>query len=145
MAPSSLYQCSKLVYLDLSTFVIRELPVGFDGFMYLKTLRFYGPVIPASSLENLTSRCPILDSLEINECHLKFFRVHSPLLKYLHLDVEVEGFYLEKTPLLKELTVSINCHPHNAREGTVSKFLGHVPSLEKLVRYGHSVKVLFCS
>ncbi|KAI4373317.1 hypothetical protein MLD38_011453 [Melastoma candidum] len=136
-APSSLFLCSKLTSLHLSACKVRELPVGFKGFMFLKTLRFYYGEIPCSSLQKLISSCAILESLEIRECHPKALDVYAPLLKRLHLEGEVAEYYLEETPLLRELKVMICSDVCNV---ALVKYLNCIPSVEKLTCSSYFLK-----
>lgn len=72
--------------------------------------------------------------------------ISAPNLMYLYLDGEFKDIFLENTPKLVAISVSMYMHEdvadfEQSSDYNLVKFLGGVPLLEKLVGYIYFTKV----
>lgn len=145
--PSCLFNCAKLNHLELFRCEL-ELPPEFKGFMFLKSLVLHQVLIPTDAIECLISSCPLLENLALSYFDSLALTIRAPLLKFLHLEGEFKDIFLENAPLLVELSVvmymtdEIVEHFEQSVSCNFSKFLGHVPCLEKLSGRAYFTKVL---
>ncbi|KAI3778839.1 hypothetical protein L2E82_08225 [Cichorium intybus] len=92
------------------------------------------------ALQNLISSCPLLESLDLVYDDTPKLTIHAPNLKFLNLEGDINGVCLEYTPKLVAIDVTIHMLTYGDDEhfGQIStsnfdKFLGGVPSLERLI------------
>ncbi|KAI3516804.1 hypothetical protein L1887_15848 [Cichorium endivia] len=145
-APSFLFSCQKLIRLELLRWSFYP-PLSFKGFPFLKHLIFLQVSISRVALQNLISSCPLLESLELLYDALKL-TIRAPNLKFLYLEGDhFEDVCLEYTPKLVAMNVSIySTYGKDEHFGQIStsnfdKFLGGVPSLERLIGHCYFTKV----
>ncbi|KAI4387558.1 hypothetical protein MLD38_005380 [Melastoma candidum] len=145
--PSCLFNFSKLNHLELFRCEL-EFPPGFKGFMFLRSLVLHQVLIQTESIECLISSCPLLENLALSYFDSLALTIRAPLLKCLHLEGEFKDIFLDNAPLLIELSVvmymteDIAEHFEHSVNCNFSKFLGHVPCLEKLTGRAYFTKYL---
>lgn len=137
--PSCLFSCKKLTRLELSRCEL-DPPIGFKGFVCLKSLNLHQVLISPDAIESLISSCPLLESLSLSYFDCLALSICAPNLKYLSLEGEFKDIYLVDTPLLVEISVAMYMNDdivaeHFGISSTCNfvKFLGGVPNLERLV------------
>ncbi|KAM0019819.1 putative F-box domain, FBD domain, leucine-rich repeat domain superfamily [Helianthus debilis subsp. tardiflorus] len=139
-APSCLFACKKLVRLELVRCEL-DPPLSFKGFLNLKHLNLQQVLIAPDAVENLISCCPLLESLTLSYFDSLELTIHAPNLKYLILEGEFKDICLENTPMLVAISVAMYMtdmtddiaeHFGQSSSCNFDKFLGGVPSLEKL-------------
>lgn len=147
-APSCLFTCSKLTYLDL---VRCELvpPPNFKGFLCLKHLNLQQVLMPPDDIEYLISSCPLLKSLTLSYFDRLELSLRAPNLKHLILEGEFMDICLENTPQLVTVSVAMYMtddiaeHFEHSSSCNFDKFLGGVPCIERLVGQIYFTKVSF--
>ncbi|KAJ0725173.1 putative F-box domain, FBD domain, leucine-rich repeat domain superfamily [Helianthus annuus] len=139
-APSCLFACRKLVRLELVRCEL-DPPLSFKGFLNLKHLNLQQVLIAPDAVENLISCCPLLESLTLSYFDSLELTIRAPNLKYLILEGEFKDICLENTPMLVAISVAMYMtdmtddiaeHFGQSSSCNFDKFLGGVPSLEKL-------------
>ncbi|CAJ1932142.1 unnamed protein product [Sphenostylis stenocarpa] len=145
--PSSLFNCRKLNRLELSRCELDPLR-SFKGFLCLRNLNLHQVLISHDAVENLISKCPLLESLSLSYFNNLALTICVPNLKYLYLESEFKDICLEDTPLLIEFSIAmymtddIAMHFEQNSNCNFVKFLGGVPNLEKLVGHTYFTKFL---
>ncbi|XP_071686700.1 F-box/FBD/LRR-repeat protein At1g13570 isoform X2 [Rutidosis leptorrhynchoides] len=146
-APSCLYLCKKLVRLELVRCEL-DPPLSFKGFLYLKHLNLQQVIIAPDAIENLISSCPLLESLTLSYFDSLELTIRAPNLKYLILEGEFKDICLENTPMLVALSVAMYMtddiaeHFGQSSSCNFDKFLGAVPSLQRLIGHIYFTKYM---
>ncbi|XP_058081852.1 F-box/FBD/LRR-repeat protein At1g13570-like [Magnolia sinica] len=88
---SSLFSCLELTDLELASCAINP-PPAFEGFRHLRNLKLFDIVIGDDELEQLISKCPLLETLTL-DCIVGAFRfkINAPNLRYLCFTIEVQS------------------------------------------------------
>eukprot|EP00253_Pinus_taeda_P035130 PITA_35130 len=99
--PTSMFSCHYLTFLEVMHFEFK-LPSYFSGFRYLKTCILSYVHIIDDMLEQLASKCPLLEDLRIVSCPvgLNNLEISAQSLKY---------FYFCGNRYENALTVTMNC------------------------------------
>ncbi|CAH2037914.1 unnamed protein product [Thlaspi arvense] len=144
--PSCLFRCSKLTRLELCHCEF-DPPQYFKGFSSLKSLNLHQILVAPEVIESLISGCPLLEYLSLSYFDSLVLRISAPSLMYLYLDGEFKDIFLENTPKLVAISVSMYMHEdvtdfEQSSDYNLVKFLGGVPLLEKLVGYIYFTKYL---
>ncbi|KAK1419806.1 hypothetical protein QVD17_29164 [Tagetes erecta] len=146
-APSCLFSCKKLVRLELVRCEL-DPPVSFKGFLNLKYLNLQQVLIAPDAVENLISCCPLLESLTLSYFDSLELTIRAPNLKYLILEGEFKDICLENTPMLVAISVAMYMtddiaeHFGQSSSCNFDKFLGGVPSLERLIGHIYFTKYM---
>ncbi|KAK9059994.1 hypothetical protein SSX86_020698 [Deinandra increscens subsp. villosa] len=146
-APSCLFACRKLVRLELVRCEL-DPPSLFKGFLNLKYLNLQQVLIAPEAVENLISCCPLLESLTLSYFDSLELTIRAPNLKYLILEGEFKDIYLENTPMLVAISVAMYItddiveHFGQSSSCNFDKFLGGVPSLERLIGHIYFTKYM---
>lgn len=146
--PSCLFKCLKLTRLELCHCEF-DPPKSFNGFSSLKSLNLHQILVSPEAIESLISGCPLLEFLSLSYFDSLVLSISAPNLMYLYLDGEFKDIFLENTPKLVAISVSMYMHEdvadfEQSSDYNLVKFLGGVPLLEKLVGYIYFTKVNFC-
>ncbi|KAJ0256926.1 F-box/FBD/LRR-repeat protein [Hirschfeldia incana] len=144
--PSCLFKCSKLTRLELCHCEF-DPPKSFNGFSSLKSLNLHQILVSPEAIESLISGCPLLEFLSLSYFDSLVLSISAPNLMYLYLDGEFKDIFLENTPKLVTISVSMYMHEdvadfEQSSDYNLVKFLGGVPLLEKLVGYIYFTKYL---
>ncbi|KAL8239860.1 hypothetical protein R6Q59_016427 [Mikania micrantha] len=146
-APSCLFLCIKLVRLELVRCEL-DPPVSFKGFFNLKYLSLQQVLIAPDAVENLISCCPLLESLTLSYFDSLELTIRAPNLKYLILEGEFKDIRLENTPMLVAISIAMYMtddiaeHFGQSSSCNFDKFLGGVPSLERLIGHIYFTKYM---
>nr|XP_043613879.1 F-box/FBD/LRR-repeat protein At1g13570 [Erigeron canadensis] len=146
-APSSLFWCKKLVRLELVRCEL-DPPLSFEGFLNLKYLNLQQVLIAPDAIENLIYSCPLLESLTLSYFDSLELTIRAPNLKYLILEGEFKDICLENTPMLVALSVAMYMtddiaeHFGQSSSCNFDKFLGGVPSLQRLIGHIYFTKYM---
>ncbi|KAL8224330.1 hypothetical protein R6Q57_019805 [Mikania cordata] len=146
-APSCLFLCIKLVRLELVRCEL-DPPVSFKGFLNLKYLSLQQVLIAPDAVENLISCCPLLESLTLSYFDSLELTIRAPNLKYLILEGEFKDIRLENTPMLVAISIAMymtdDIAEHFGQSSCCNfdKFLGGVPSLERLIGHIYFTKYM---
>ncbi|XP_076891916.1 F-box/FBD/LRR-repeat protein At1g13570-like [Bidens hawaiensis] len=146
-APSCLFACRKLVRLELVRCEL-DPPLSFKGFMNLKYLNLQQVLIAPEAVENLIACCPLLESLTLSYFDSLELTIRAPSLKFLILEGEFKDICLENTPMLVAISVAMYTADDVAdlfgqnSSSNFDKFLGGVPSLERLIGHIYFTKYM---
>ncbi|XWS69553.1 hypothetical protein CRYUN_Cryun04dG0188700 [Craigia yunnanensis] len=146
-APSCLFNCKKLTRLELFRCEF-DIPPSFKGFLCLKSLNLHQVLLSPEAIESLISSCPLLESLALSYFDSLALTIRAPNLKYLCLEGEFKDIYLENTPLLVAMSVSMYMtddiaeHFEQSSSYNFNRFLGGVPRLERLIGHIYFTKYL---
>lgn len=143
--PSCLFNCLKLTRLELCHCEF-DPPQYFKGFSSLKSLNLHQILVAPEVIESLISGCPLLEFLSLSYFDSLVLSISAPNLMHLYLDGEFKDIFLENTPKLIAISVSMYMHEdvtdfEQSSDYNLVKFLGGVPLLEKLVGYIYFTKV----
>lgn len=145
-APSCLFAFKKLVRLELVRCEL-DPPLSFKGFFNLKHLNLQQVLIAPDAVENLISSCTLLESLTLSYFDSLELTIRAPNLKYLILEGEFKDICLENTPMLVAISVAMYMtddiaeHFGQSSSCNFDKFLGGVPSLQRLIGHIYFTKV----
>lgn len=145
--PSCLFSYRKLVRLELVRCEL-DPPSSFKGFPFLKHLNLQQVLIAPDVVENLISSCPLLESLTLSYFDSLELNIRAPNLKYLILEGEFKDICLENTPMLVAISVAMYMtddiaeHFEQISSCNFDKFLGGVPSLQKLIGHIYFTKYM---
>lgn len=144
--PACLFNCLKLTCLELCHCEF-DPPQYFKGFSYLKSLNLHQILVAPEVIESLISGSPLLEFLSLSYFDSLVLSISAPNLMYLYLDGEFKDIFLENTPKLVAISVSMYMHEdvtdfEQSSDYNLVKFLGGVPLLEKLVGYIYFTKYL---
>ncbi|KAG2268164.1 hypothetical protein Bca52824_062719 [Brassica carinata] len=94
-------------------------------------------LVSPEAIESLISGCPLLEFLSLSYFDSLVLSISAPNLMYLYLDGEFKDIFLENTPKLVAISVSMYMHEdvadfEQSSDYNLVKFLGGVPLLEKL-------------
>ncbi|RAL37546.1 hypothetical protein DM860_000240 [Cuscuta australis] len=146
-APSYLFSCQKLTRLELLRCEL-EPPLSFKGFSCLKHLNLQQVIISPRAIENLISSCSLLEDLMLSYFDSFELTIRAPKLKYLNLEGEFKEIFLENTPNLVTISVSMYMtedkteHFEQSSGCNFEKFLGNVPHIEQLAGHIYFTKYL---
>ncbi|KAI3778842.1 hypothetical protein L2E82_08228 [Cichorium intybus] len=110
----------------------------------IKRCFFIDPI----ALQNLISSCPVLESLNLSYYDSLELTIRAPNLKFLTLEGDIKDIFLENTPMLVSIDVSMymsdDISQHFGQNSTCNfdKFLGGVPSLQKLIGRSYFTKYM---
>ncbi|XP_024989650.1 F-box/FBD/LRR-repeat protein At1g13570 isoform X2 [Cynara cardunculus var. scolymus] len=105
-------------------------------------------LIAPDVVENLISRCPLLESLTLSYFDSLELTIRAPNLKYLILEGEFKDICLENTPMLIAISVAMYMtddiaeHFGQSSSCNFDKFLGGVPSLQRLIGHIYFTKYM---
>ncbi|KMT08378.1 hypothetical protein BVRB_6g140570 [Beta vulgaris subsp. vulgaris] len=146
--PSCLFSFNKLTLLELCRCEL-DLPVGFKGFLCLRTLTLNQVLVSPEAIESLITNCPLLESLTLSYYDGLDLNICAPNLKYLCLEGEFKEICLDDNPMLEVVSVTLymntdEIHEHFEHSSGCNfvKFLGGVPNLEKLIGHVYFTKYL---
>ncbi|KAI3516805.1 hypothetical protein L1887_15849 [Cichorium endivia] len=146
-APSCLFSNKKLVRLELVRCEL-DLPLSFKGFPNLKHLNLQQVLIAPDAVENLISGCPLLESLTLSYFDSLELTIRAPNLKFLILEGEFKDICLKNTPKLVAISVAMYMtddiaeHFGQSSSCNFDKFLGGVPSLQRLIGHIYFTKYM---
>ncbi|KAL7587082.1 hypothetical protein Lser_V15G37022 [Lactuca serriola] len=146
-APSCLFSCKKLIRLELVRCEL-DPPLSFKGFPYLKHLNLQQVLIAPEAVENFISGCTLLESLTLSYFDSLELTIRAPNLKFLILEGEFKDICLENTPKLVAISVAMYMtddiaeHFGQSSSCNFDKFLGGVPSLQRLIGHIYFTKYM---
>ncbi|KAH0692081.1 hypothetical protein KY285_019178 [Solanum tuberosum] len=140
--PSSVFTCSKMRHLTLHYCVVNP-PPTFQTFSKLIRLQLLNVAISDKSLENLISRCPMLEDMELDIADpLNYIEINAPKLRSLNFGSKLNSIRFKNTPLLTDVSIIVanEVNHDSVNRGTCNlvEFFGSLPSLKNLC-LGHSI------
>ncbi|KAH0756804.1 hypothetical protein KY290_020297 [Solanum tuberosum] len=140
--PSSIFTCSKMRHLTLHYCVVNP-PPTFQAFSKLIRLQLLNVAISDKSLENLISRCPMLEDMELDIADpLNYIEINAPKLRSLNFGSKLNSICFKNTPLLTDVSIimanDVNHDSVNRGTCNLVEFFGSLPALKNLC-LGHSI------
>lgn len=133
--PSSIFTCSQMRHLTLHYCVINP-PPTFHAFNKLLHLQLFNVAISDKSLENLISRCPLLEHMELDISNpLNYIVLNSPKIKSLNFGSKINSICFKNTPLLVDVSIVANDVDDGSMERgqcDLIEFFGSLPSVTNL-------------
>ncbi|MCE3216130.1 hypothetical protein HAX54_005040 [Datura stramonium] len=133
--PSSVFTCSQMRHLVLRYCDINP-PPTFEGFSKLLRLQLSDVAISDKCLENLISRCPLLEHMELDISHpLNYIEVNAPNLRFLYFGSKIISICFTNTPLLADVSiVAVDVNHGSVERGTCHfvEFFRSLPAVKNL-------------
>ncbi|CAK7327898.1 unnamed protein product [Dovyalis caffra] len=144
--PCHLYSFQQLRHLNLYNCAFKP-PSTFKGFDRLVSLEFRKVLFAAERFGIFISNCPLLERMALEGCpHFYCLRISAPNLKCLSFCRTFDSINLKNTPLLENLSISMNGIPETAKylrdrkTSNLIEIVSSVPAVEKLSAEQHFLK-----
>ncbi|KAG5521287.1 hypothetical protein RHGRI_033742 [Rhododendron griersonianum] len=133
--PCHFYSFMQLRDLNLGNCVFKP-PPTFKGFGRLVNLDFYRVTISSEMFGLFISSCLQLERLRLRGCtNFRSLEINAPNLKYFDFFGIFESVYLENTPLLAEISVTLGSWDKRPEQDTDiewAKFFHSLPAIEDM-------------
>lgn len=147
--PSSLFDCQELVTLCLYCCTLKP-PPTFKGFPFLRHLNLVYFEDSNDDLELLLLKCPLLNTLILNEVNVGYLRIHAPSLCCIIIDGAFRDISFKSCDLLVSAEFFLRSPINKASDANrergntynLIRALGCLPNIRRLTVRGYFFKFL---
>jgi hypothetical protein len=147
--PWCLFSCQSLLHLKLCWCSLK-LPMTFEGFRNLKSLKLDQVKMAQDVFENLISGSPLLEKLILS--NLRGFtqiNIHAPNIKFVQIIGKFEGISFDNTPQLAKVSIDLSLYPNSQTSqsrlhgcsSNLVNFFDQLPNVQSLTVSSYFIKV----
>ncbi|KAK2398896.1 F-box/FBD/LRR-repeat protein [Trifolium repens] len=148
--PWCLFSCQSLLHLKLCWCSLK-LPMTFEGFRNLKSLKLDQVKMAQDVFENLISGSPLLEKLILSDfAGFTQINIRAPNIKFVKIDGKFEGISFDNTPQLAKVSVHLSLQPNSKTNqsrlhgcsSNLVNFFGQLPNIHSLTVSSYFMKYL---